>query len=100
MRIYYFFCGVFWVSIDASNEILFYALFIINDLELTIWISSFDSIQLGKDDHLLSGITGFEFLQISVQSLHSQFLVNISRGICGHQMFCAQDNIAKLPGCV
>ena len=66
----------------------------------SIWISSFDSIQLGKDDHLLSGITGVKFLQISVQALHSQFLVNISRGICGHQIFCAQDNIAKLPGCV
>ena len=63
-----------------------------------IWISSLGSKQIGKGGHLLNGIICFKFLPISVQVLHLLTLANIFLGIHGHQIFCAQDNIAKLPG--
>ena len=66
----------------------------------SIWISSFGSIHFGKGYHLLCGITGFNLLLISVQALHSLALANLSRWIYCHQMFCARDKLAKLPGCV
>ena len=63
----------------------------------SIWNSSFGSINFGKGDHLLCGITGFKILPISVQALYSFAYANIFRWIYGHQTFCARDNIAKLP---
>ena len=35
-----------------------------------------------------------------MQALHLVAFANISRWIHGHQMFCARDSIAKVPGCV
>ena len=69
-------------------------------LPKSIWISLLGSMQFGRCDHLLCRITGFKFFPISVQALHSLALANISRWIYSHQIFCARDSIAKLPGCV
>ena len=66
----------------------------------SIWISSFGSAHFGKGDQLQCGITDFRFLPISVQAFHSLAFASISRCIYGHQIFCASDSIAKLPGCV
>ena len=65
----------------------------------SVWISSFGSINFGKGDYLLYGITDFKFLPISVQALHLLAMANISCWIYGHKI-CARDNIAKIPGCV
>ena len=66
----------------------------------SICISSFGSLHFGRVAHLRCEITDLRFLTISEQALHSLIFARISLCLYGHQMFCARDNMAKLPGCV
>ena len=65
-----------------------------------ICFSWFGSTHFGKGAHLRCGITDSGFLPISVHALHSLAFASISRWMYGHQMFCASESMAKLPGCV
>ena len=64
----------------------------------SLCISSFGSTHFDKGAHLQCRITDFKFLPIYVQALHSLAFASICRWIYGHQILCAIESIAKLPG--